>query len=125
MLIRAIYFFIAGLVVPYIGMWFAGSFMLGSGESPNFIPMQIASLFTIFFSVGLFYLSKVEKRSQIKIFCLILSLVYAAVHLGILLPQDSQMYSLWFQATYFLKILVGVTAGIVLLEVARESQNEI
>jgi len=114
-----------GLVVPYIGMWLAGRFMLGSGESPNFVPMQIASLFTIFFSVGLFYLSKIEKRSQIKVFCIVLSVVYAAMHLGVFIPQDSQIYSLWFQVTYFLKILVGVTAGAVLLELARKNQNEI
>jgi hypothetical protein len=125
MLSKAIKYYIAGLVVPYVGMWFAGNFLLGSGESPNFLPVQIASLGTIFLSIGLFYLSKIEKRKYVRLFCLFVAVLYGLMHLGILLPQENQFHYVWLQSIFFLKIVIGVLAGIVLLGALKEFQNEI
>jgi len=99
--------------------------MLGSGDSPNIIPMQMASLFTICFSIGLFFLSKIEKRKHIRIFCVCLAILYAVMHLGALLPYEHRMFDLWFHSIYFLKILVGVTIGVVALGSVKSFQSEI
>jgi membrane protease YdiL (CAAX protease family) len=106
-------------------VWFAGNFLLSTGETPNFIPMQIASGFTILFSVGLLYLSKIEKRLSIRVCCIALAILYALMHFGIFLSQGNELHNLWFQTHYFLKVLVGVTAGIVLLRAIKGIENEI
>ena len=125
MLNKAVKYFIAGLVIPYVGMWFAGTFMLGSGATPNFLPMQVVSLFTILFSIGLYYLSKIEKRKHISVLCVLTAAIYAVMHFGILIPQDNPQHYIWFQGMYLMKIVIGVLAGVVLLETLKEFQSEI
>ena len=125
MLTKAIKYFIAGLVLPYLGMWFAQNFMLGTGAEPNFLPWQIASGFTFFLSVGLYYLSLIEKRLYLRYFGFSVAAIYGVMHFGILLPSGSYQHHIWFNAIYFLKVLTGALAGFILLGLVKEIQNEI
>jgi len=115
MLNRAIIILMAGIVLPYIGVWFAGTFLLGSGSEPNFVPAQIASGFALLLSVGIYFLSKIEKNSPLRILCVLVAIAYIASGTSIFFTQDGEISHHVLNLNLFLKITIGVLVGVLVL----------
>jgi len=115
MLNRAIIILMAGIVLPYIGVWFASTFLLGIGSEPNFVPAQIASSFALLLSVGIYFLSKIESSSQLRMLCIFVALAYFVSGISILLiPGGDNIHHL-LNLNLFLKTTIGVLVGVLVL----------
>ena len=128
MLKKSIIFLIAGLLLPYIGMWLAGTFMLGNGTAPNFFPMQIASMFSFLLSVGLYILTKIEKNILIKTVCILVAVSYPLLGIAFFLsiPNSDYSNSTWFYTTgFFFKNCIAVLVALLVFRNCRVNHNEI
>lgn len=112
---KGIGFLIAGILLPYIGVRVTGGFLLGNGEVPSFVAMQVASSLALLLSVGLYFLSNLEKAYSLKILCLIVAIAYAATGIYLLLSSNSSNIFHLIELNLFLKVSVGVLAGILIM----------
>ena len=130
MLNRGIQCLLAGIILPYIGIWFASTFMLGYGSQPNFLPAQIASCLTWLLSLGIYFLSKIEKNLYLRLICTFVALGYIVSGIAyIAMSSDGEVSSysgmLFFQLTYFFKTSLAVLAGILVLRNCKVIDEEI
>jgi len=101
MLRKSIKFFIAGILTTFFGGLFAGLIM-GVDEERDLLPLELVSLFSILFSVALYYLSKIEQREPLRIFCIVVSVVYTLSLFGTFLPDTIPLIKLGFIWSKFL-----------------------
>ena len=128
MLKKAIMFLIAGVFLPYIGMWFAGTYMLGNGTSPNSIPIQLASMLSFLLSVGLYFLTKIEKNILIKVVCILLAIAYPLSGIYSFLSLSSSDYSnsTWQLTTgFFFQNCIAALVALLVFRNCRVIHNEI
>ena len=122
----AIILLISGVLCPYIGMWFAGTYMLGNGPVPNFFPMQIASMFSILLSVGLICLTKIERNIFLKIMCVLVSLAYPISGIAYMYSTQNTEYCTWlFTTGFFFKNCIAALVAVLVFRNCRLIHDEV
>ena len=121
----AIILLISGVLLPYFGMWFTGTYMLGNGSEPNFVPMQIASMFAFLLSIGLLCLTKIERNLFVKAICIIIALAYPISWVIYLLSTQSNEYVMFPATTFFFKNCIAGCVAVLIFRNCREVHNEI
>ena len=122
----AIILLVSGVLFPYLGMWFAGTFLLGNGPEPNFLPMKIASMFGFLLSAGLYYLAKMERYFLIKLVCFFVALAYPISGIAFLLFAQNAEFSTWLLTTgLFFKNCIAALVALLVFRNCRVIHDEI
>ena len=113
MLRKSIQFFIAGILTTILGEIFLG--LLFSADDNSFI-LKLVSLFSTLFSLALYYLSKIEKRKPLRVFCVVVSIIYTITLFGDFLPTSIPLIKFSFVwGRYILETVMLLLAANVLL----------